>query len=373
MIYGKNLFEGDNALINDRSIRTFSLNESVNYSESKADLEKKLKDVGVFENEHLLALLYGDVNIQEFANYLSFTKSGIDTLMNEAFNQTKYSTVDLIQDYTNYPLGVALKKATQLLVESEKYIEPTIFGQDHGNKADSFINILYTTILRDSYVPSMQFPTFGVKNQGKFPTCTAFAATASNEYIKSKYGLSESYLYCNTKASDNYKQPETTLEWTCRTLNLVGQCSVRYYTYEGNSTNVCTDAVINKILSETEAPINKAAIVKFNPADTTNLMKAIENGAFPMISIRIFPSFYNSWTKLTGYVGLNLPWENEIGGHAICLTGYLRDQNWPGGGAFVFKNSWGKDWAKESAYSEGFGIIPFEYLRKHCLEAFVAL
>jgi C1A family cysteine protease len=48
----------------------------------------------------------------------------------------------------------------------------------------------------------------------------------------------------------------------------------------------------------------------------------------------------------TGEILMLLPGATPDGGHAIVLVGYELAPRVAGGGAFIFRNSWGKDWAR---------------------------
>jgi hypothetical protein len=48
-------------------------------------------------------------------------------------------------------------------------------------------------------------------------------------------------------------------------------------------------------------------------------------------------------------------------GHSVDLVGYRKDSKYPGGGYFVIRNSWGKSWG-----DEGYGYMPFSYLKAYC-------
>jgi C1A family cysteine protease len=54
----------------------------------------------------------------------------------------------------------------------------------------------------------------------------------------------------------------------------------------------------------------------------------------------------------------------------MALVGYQDDTNAPGGGYFLLRNSWGTDWANQSYYGAGYGVIPYAYIQKYCWEAF---
>jgi len=66
-------------------------------------------------------------------------------------------------------------------------------------------------------------------------------------------------------------------------------------------------------------------------------------------------------------------------GHAVCILGYLRDRQAPGGGWFVFRNSWGLEWSSETGRSSqpfasrelpgrGYGALSVGYVNTHVSE-----
>jgi hypothetical protein len=67
-------------------------------------------------------------------------------------------------------------------------------------------------------------------------------------------------------------------------------------------------------------------------------------------------------------------------GHAVCVVGFQADDDEPAGGHFVFRNSWGRDFARAANTTigtptipfsplRGFGTLPAEYVERHCWEA----
>ena len=72
----------------------------------------------------------------------------------------------------------------------------------------------------------------------------------------------------------------------------------------------------------------------------------------------------------TGEIILPAPGSQADGGHAICLVGYELRPNAPGGGVFLFRNSWGKSWAARSRYGAGYGTLFFEYVRQYAVSAY---
>lgn len=48
-------------------------------------------------------------------------------------------------------------------------------------------------------------------------------------------------------------------------------------------------------------------------------------------------------------------------GHSVALVGFKKSALFPGGGYFIIRNSWGKDWG-----DEGYAYMPFDYVLKYC-------
>ncbi len=95
-------------------------------------------------------------------------------------------------------------------------------------------------------------------------------------------------------------------------------------------------------------------------------------------------AWYNSLGRLRGEIALPLMatsgpqatiLDNYLGGHAVALVGYVdnsvedEESQRPGGGYFIFRNSWGEDWAPKNDFARGHGCLPYEYLTRFCLEA----
>lgn len=69
--------------------------------------------------------------------------------------------------------------------------------------------------------------------------------------------------------------------------------------------------------------------------------------------------------------------DTYLGGHAVVLVGYQDNspddpgEHRPGGGYFVFRNSWGQNWAPGNNHAPGYGFLPYSYAEQFCLEAAV--
>jgi len=49
-----------------------------------------------------------------------------------------------------------------------------------------------------------------------------------------------------------------------------------------------------------------------------------------------------------------------VDGHSVAIVGYRKDPAFPGGGYFIFRNSWGANWG-----DQGYGYLPFDYALKY--------
>ena len=54
------------------------------------------------------------------------------------------------------------------------------------------------------------------------------------------------------------------------------------------------------------------------------------------------------------------PVEGVFDGHSVLIVGFKDDPELPGGGYFIFKNSYGKDYGEK-----GYGKMPYEYVLKY--------
>ena len=56
----------------------------------------------------------------------------------------------------------------------------------------------------------------------------------------------------------------------------------------------------------------------------------------------------------------------------MCLVGFKDDPEWPGGGFFILRNSWGEKWGAECSYGSGYGTIAYKFISLYCWEAWTA-
>jgi hypothetical protein len=86
----------------------------------------------------------------------------------------------------------------------------------------------------------------------------------------------------------------------------------------------------------------------------------------------------NNWTTAVGWLYgrvFNPPTQaSVIGGHCVCITGFVPDPNEPNGGHFVIRNSWGPQWGSQApsppyhSPEPGYGEISASYVEGFCWE-----
>lgn len=85
------------------------------------------------------------------------------------------------------------------------------------------------------------------------------------------------------------------------------------------------------------------------------------NGSF-LSGVKVFKSWFTKKVERNGFIPMPKRNKKLMGGHAICIVGYddkLR--------IFKFKNSRDAKWG-----SDGYGYLPYEYMKKYCSDAWSA-
>jgi len=242
----------------------------------------------------------------------------------------------------------------------------------------------------------IQTPLPDVRDQGFRGTCVAFSATAMLEsYIKNHVAgltrgdFSEQYLYFRAKSvdSDHY-QDGTRYEFALQEMKEHGVCaskSLRYHNFIdwGQSLLFEKNRYGKQSLGKLAKRMRISGYSHLPFDDIVGEIKDCLNRRLAVgVGVLVFKDAWlkNDYTVVRGEVEMPLTSiedGKEIlldvckGGHAITIYGYEErsDTNRPGGGGFVFRNSWGPNWASNSEYARGYGIIPYEYIQKYGMDA----
>ena len=217
-----------------------------------------------------------------------------------------------------------------------------------------------------------------VRDQGNRGTCVAFATVALREFLDPwQTALSEQFLYWACKQLDGFPEAGTTLHTAMGALNQYGCCRAATWPYQpqpvpGNeSQNPPPPAAVPEAtrfrLSDCR-PVEPGLVAHYKR------VLAGHGGARPM-PVVLGVLVFNSWllspaTHQSGKITLPLPDEDPVGGHAMCVVGYVDDPAVPGGGYFIVRNSWGSQWAAHSPEAPGHALMPYAYVEACAMEAF---
>ena len=221
-----------------------------------------------------------------------------------------------------------------------------------------------------------------VRNQGHRGTCVAFAALASYEHFLGKAGamqdLSEQFLYWNCKSNDGHPNDEGTwLGIAFPLLKRDGCCLEGTWPYNPNPI----------VGNEGQGPppggarvqaltYRLASFQSLAPTSVPDIKATLAAGRCVAFSNSVFNSWYGSpHVAYTGDITLPIPGEVRIGGHAMCLVGYVdsASDDLIGGGRFILRNSWDTTWGIACPYGPGYGTIPYTYLSRFGTEAYTPI
>jgi hypothetical protein len=98
-------------------------------------------------------------------------------------------------------------------------------------------------------------------------------------------------------------------------------------------------------------------------------------GVRPRAVIGCFRWFHSSERMAAegGRLGLPLPDEDAVGGHAVAVVGYAEDASVAGGGYLVAQNSWGARWPRQSADGPAMFRISYAYAAAYLIEVGVPI
>lgn len=276
------------------------------------------------------------------------------------------------------------------------FFPPFSPGDDEGAAGDD--------LPREAFVVSLppQLPAAG--DQEQRGTCVGFTVCAMWELMHRRLHPSQDDLalspqfafYCAKEVDGRERQDGTTLGVALTQMAARGICKSALCPYHGyhdfgQSYTFEKDGLLNLKKVEQEAAKRRiTGATRLASANVDAIKRTIVSGRPVGLGI---PIFRNAWlggfSQLRGEVTLPLTEDTDgtervldshEGSHAVCIVGY-RDNDpapstsdRPGGGYFVFKNSWGKVWAQaptEKHVVPGYGILPYAYVARYWLDAYV--
>jgi hypothetical protein len=217
-----------------------------------------------------------------------------------------------------------------------------------------------------------------IRNQGPRGTCVSFALTALNEYINRRRGvvrdLSEQHLYYEIKLIDG--SPSGCGTWQLKAVNALrtrGECREVVWPYL--SATPCNN---HGPVPPGARPDGLACRLDTLAVPANNVL-AYRTHMAKQRAVTLSIPVYNSWyqspaVRQTGRITMRIGNEQRVGGHAVCLVGYVDTPTSPGGGYFIVRNSWGtSNFGATSPFGAGYGTIPYQYIANDADEAFTAV
>ena len=226
-----------------------------------------------------------------------------------------------------------------------------------------------------------------IRDQGERGTCVAHSILRCYEVLEKRdtqnaeIDLSEEFLYWNTKEIEGALDAEgsESISYAGNAIVTFGACEeVRwpYHTerFEPEALDLSQRGPRPSNVAFHEARQHRPAEARelLPPGDTDVLKASLAMRNPVAYAIPVFGTWYHSLqTRLDGYLNLPTSWEIPIGAHAITLVGYGVDDKVPGGGYFIFDNSWSAKWGSKSQFGPGRGILPFRYAQLYGEEAYI--
>lgn len=208
-----------------------------------------------------------------------------------------------------------------------------------------------------------------VRYQGTRGTCVAHAVGGAVEFHDRASDISEQFLYWAAKRHDDDQDEGTFVKHALEGLAADGVCSEAAWPYSadpvpGNESqgpppaDAIAEALANRWHGELVQPMPSV------------LRSHLDAGLPVAVCIPVFENWYgNPAVELFGLFPMPLPGSEPDTGHAMLAVGYGTDDDFPGGGYFVLRNSWGTSWAVKSPVEAGYGLIPMAFIEQYAYEA----
>jgi C1A family cysteine protease len=195
-----------------------------------------------------------------------------------------------------------------------------------------------------------------VKDQGKRPTCSAFASTRALEISLAQNGtkkrLSDQYLYYSSKPYCQQSPCSKKGSWALSAFKKSKKSS----TADIPSEKACPYSKTPKSGNETQIPLRNGCfqgehqLKKFNQVKSlAQIIKALDRGQPVVSGFKLSPNFYkNKGVILYKDAAKSGAMNSHAAGHAILLVGYMKIPSKLNEGkvCFITANSWGVGWGR---------------------------
>jgi hypothetical protein len=224
--------------------------------------------------------------------------------------------------------------------------------------------------------PTIKTMGIDIRPQGDRGTCSVFAMTFLLEYMYAKQkgstnpDFSEEYLnYASNLAINQFQDGGffDALDLGYQTYGIVNEAQAPYHNsynppYVASAAMLATGAAI--------APKFKATFIKpwdvttgLTPGELQGIENTLHAGRPVAVGVR-WPSNFQTETIHGIQLMKTPPASGVFDGHSIDLVGYKASNSFPGGGYFIFRNSYGTGFGVD-----GYGFMSFDYAKKYVNDA----
>jgi hypothetical protein len=221
-----------------------------------------------------------------------------------------------------------------------------------------------------------QIADYGLKirNQGNRGTCSVFALTFCQEYVtanktgQKNLDFSEEYLNVvgdiaagSVNDGGFYKDLNAGYQF----YGHVNESELPYHDPLAANTAKDGKALLNEGIGTTKYTADFIKNWdKTRGANDAELKSAINylDQSIPVAVGLLWPAQGKMQKAvLTGVdMMVKVPRSDTVDGHSVVLVGFKKNNSIPGGGYFIFRNSWGEGWG-----DKGYGYMSFDYVKNY--------
>lgn len=202
-----------------------------------------------------------------------------------------------------------------------------------------------------------------VRDQGSFGSCTAHAGTCLREFLYRKYNnwetkksevapeaavFSPLYLYYRLRQIEGSLPLDDGCQMRTigKALRKFGSCLQTEDVFREQNFNLLPT------VDQAEHAYLFHSGSYHRIGDVDSMKSCLSSGYVALIGIKVFESFESPEVEKTGLVPMPKSNEMVLGGHATTLVGFNDSVQCPRAtpGAFLVRNSWGKDWGRNGDF-----------------------
>jgi C1A family cysteine protease len=189
-----------------------------------------------------------------------------------------------------------------------------------------------------------------VRDQGQLGSCTGFSTCAAVEYLIPGTIASPLFVYYEERATEGTIKSDAgaNIRTGIKVLNKIGAAQEAKWPYSDGPTKFVRKPTLTAFKDAAKRKLT--TYLRCN--SRAEVMAALAASKPVVIGFSCYSSLETEAVDKTGIVPMPKKTDRQIGGHAICLTGYDTHAK-----LFEFKNSWGSSWG-----DAGYGHLPFGYL-----------